>query len=256
MFNLDFLAAIRAAEVDELATYMLPGSRVLEFGAGTGEQAKMLSDRGFDVVAIDLVGSSYAGNRMFPVTDYDGVHIPLPDQSVDVIFSSNVLEHVEDLGTTMREFRRILKQSGVGVHAMPTPAWRLWTFVAGVPTALEAAALIPANLVKPPSGSTRTRALGRNLKTLAGSLLPVGHGTSPEGISELWTFSRRAWRNLFANNGFEVVEDRPVGVFYTGHMLMGRHLSFDARRKLSRYLGSAARIYVVRAAGREEPSSP
>lgn len=248
MFNLDFLSRIRAAELDRLAEFIPPGSRVLEFGAGTGEQAKQLSERGFDVVAIDVPGSEYARHRVFPVSNYDGRHIPLPDHSVDVIFSSNVLEHVEEIDTALAEFRRVLKPGGIEVHAMPTPAWRFWTFVAGIPTAVEAAVLTVPNLVSPPSGMSRKDALVRNLETIAVGLLPVGHGTSSEGISELWTFSARAWRKIFERNGHEIIEERPLGLFYTGHMALGRRLALDARIKLSRYLGSATRIYVVKPA--------
>ena len=246
MYNLNFLNSIRAVEIDELAKLIPAGSRVLEFGAGTGEQAKMLADRGFDVVAIDVPASSYARHRVFPVIDYDGRHIPLNDRSVDVVFSSNVLEHVEDLPTAFAEFRRVLKPGGIGVHAMPTPSWRFWTFVAGVPTAVEAAAMAVSDAIRPPQGLTRGQAVVRDAKTVVAALLPIGHGTSPEGISELWTFSPRAWRRVFAKHGFKVVAERPVGLFYTGHMALGRRLSFEARKKLSRHIGSAAQIYVIK----------
>ena len=227
MFNVEFLNRLRSVEVEELASSVPSGARVLEFGAGTGEQARQLAGMGFDVVAIDLASSEYAGHRTFPVIDYDGRHIPLADGSVDAIFSSNVLEHVEDLPTILAEFRRVLKPGGLGVHAMPTPAWRFWTFVAGPPTSLVALSKL-------------------KLKAALAALLPLGHGTSKEGISELWTFSPRRWRRTFRKNGMEVVEDRPIGIFYTGHFLLGDHLSFERRRSLSRTLGSAAHIYVVR----------
>ena len=246
MFNVGLLNEIRAAELEKLVSFLPPGARLLEFGAGTGEQAKLLSERGFDVIAIDLAGGSYSNERVFPVTDYDGRQIPLPDKSVDVVFSSNVLEHVEDLGSTFAEFRRVLKDGGIGVHAIPTPAWRFWTFVAGVPSAIQAAAVTVPNLISPPAGLTRRGAAVRNLKTIAGGLLPIGHGTSREGISELWTFSSRAWSKTFLRYGWEVVEERPTGLFHTGHLLAGNQFSFAARRKLAGWLGSAAQIYIVR----------
>src|SRR5215212_7221523 len=111
-------------EAEQLLPLLPPHARVLDFGAGTGQQAQLLSDHGFDVVAIDLPSSTYADHRLFPVIDYDGQHIPLADGSIDVIFSSNVLEHVEDISVIMREFRRVLRPSGLGIHIMPTPSWR------------------------------------------------------------------------------------------------------------------------------------
>ena len=213
--------------------------------------ARFLADRGFDVAAIDLADSAYAQHLVFPVQHYDGEHIPLADQSVDVVFSSNVLEHVENIPAIMSEFRRILRPGGFGVHVMPTPAWRFWTFVSGVANSAVAVTCIPRDLVKPPAGQDRWRAFKQNLRTIAGGLLPIGHGTSPEGFSELYTFSRRAWVNRFEKCGFEIVEDRPINLLYTGHMLFGDRIGFARREALSRSLGSASRIYIVkpRAAG-------
>ena len=227
MFNVEFLNRLRSAEIEELAALIPSGARVLDFGAGTGLQARQLADLGFDVVAIDLASSEYARHRIFPVTDYDGRHIPLPDRSVDAILSSNVLEHVEDLPAILGEFRRVLRPGGLGVHAMPTPAWRFWTFVAGPPTSLVALSKL-------------------KFKAALAALLPLGHGISKEGISELWTFSPRRWHRIFRENGMEVVEDRPIGIFYTGHFLLGENMSFEQRRRISRTLGSGAHIYVVR----------
>lgn len=246
MFNVPYLNELRLVEMERLASYIPAGAKVLEFGAGTGQQARFLTDRGFDVAAVDLANSTYSEHLVFPVRRYDGEHIPLEDHSIDVIFSSNVLEHVENVPAIMSEFRRILRPSGFGIHVMPTPAWRFWTFASGVANSAVAATHIPKELIKPAAGQSRWRALKQNVRTIAAGLLPLGHGASPEGISELYTFSRRAWLNTFDKYGFDVVKDRPIGLFYTGHMLFGGRLSFSRREKLSRSLGSATRIYIVK----------
>ena len=97
VLSLDHLDAIRLAEIDKIVPFLPPGARVLDLGAGTGKQALELQRRGFDVTAIEIADSNYATQRVFPITDYDGRTIPLADASVDVVFSSNVLEHVADL---------------------------------------------------------------------------------------------------------------------------------------------------------------
>lgn len=246
MFDLQYLNELRAFEMERLLPYIPAGARVLEFGAGTGQQARFLAERGYDVVAVDLPQSNYAEHLVFPVTQYDGEHIPLEDSSVDVIFSSNVMEHVENVPAIMAEFHRILRPGGFGVHVMPTPAWRFWTFMSGFANAFVGAVRLPGDLMNPPSNSSRRAALLKGLRTIAASIIPIGHGTSFEGFSELYTFSRHAWLKLFESNGFDVVRDEPIGLFYTGHMLFGGSLHYARRESLSRSLGSATRIYVVK----------
>ena len=127
MLSLDHLDAIRGAEIDKIASFFPAGARVLEIGAGTGKQALELQRRGFEVTAIEIAASNYAAHRVFPIKDYDGRTIPLPDASVDVVFSSNVLEHVADLSRMHAEIRRVLATGGTCIHVLPTHTWRFWT---------------------------------------------------------------------------------------------------------------------------------
>jgi SAM-dependent methyltransferase len=233
-------------EMEQLLPLLPVNARILEFGAGTGQQARFLSDRGFDVTAIDLASSNYAAARVFPVQEYDGHHIPLKDNSIDIVFSSNVLEHVANHGEIFAEFRRVLKPGGFALHVLPTPAWRFWTFVTGAVASLGAAAVLPVHLAGAAGNQRRVALLGRGLRRIVSGFIPRGHGTSAEGFSELWTFSRFAWLRKFRRHGFELIEDLPMGLFYTGVMLRGPALSFPTRRALSRTLGSASHLYKLK----------
>jgi SAM-dependent methyltransferase len=246
MFSLEFLDDLRVAELELVINDFKRGSKIIEFGAGTGTQALSLSKRGFDVRAIDLPQSDFSEARVFPIIDYNGRQLPLSDGSFDVVYSSNVLEHVVDISCTFDEFRRVLKPTGHGIHLMPSVAWRAWTFASGIPTGFVAAASMVRLLWRPVDGEMRGKSLTRLAKTFAAALLPLGHGTSPEGISELWTFSARSWRKRFERGGFEVIACRPSGLFHTGHMLLGPRLSIHARKSLSKWIGSAATVYITR----------
>ena len=46
---------------------------------------QLFAEKGFDVVAIDIATSDYVSTRVFPIIEYDGKSIPLPDSSVDVL---------------------------------------------------------------------------------------------------------------------------------------------------------------------------
>ena len=96
MYTVEHLANIRLYELDRVASYLRKGAKVLEIGAGAGWQAKKLSERGLRVTAIDVASSYYKPDQVWPVIEYDGAHIPFPDNYFDIVFSSNVLEHIPD----------------------------------------------------------------------------------------------------------------------------------------------------------------
>src|SRR5713226_2516146 len=96
------LETLRAVELTGLYRCFRPGARILELGGANGLQAALLAGRGFQVDSIDVAGRP-RGQEHFPVRDYDGRHIPFDDGTFDHVFSSNVLEHIRDLDTTLEE---------------------------------------------------------------------------------------------------------------------------------------------------------
>lgn len=252
MFSIPFLHKVRRDEIEFVSQFMRPGARVLEIGAGTGEQANELRRRGFDVVAIDVPSSNYAADRSADVIDYDGRQIPLPDASVDIVFSSNTLEHVPDLAQMHREIARVLRPGGYCIHAMPTHTWRLWTTLLGYPEAVVALIVTIPTLMPRALSSVEAKRLlcawydaARYTKS---RLWHRRHGERGVALTELWLFHPNWWRQNFRSNGFEIITDRPMGLFYSGNMLAGQRLSLNARRTLANYFGSACHLYQVRPA--------
>ncbi|MCP5151345.1 MAG: class I SAM-dependent methyltransferase [Ectothiorhodospiraceae bacterium] len=247
-----FLNELRAAELDALERYLARDKAILELGGGTGEQARLLTDRGYRVESIDLPQSIYAGDRVFPVVDYDGRTIPFADARFDIVFSSNVLEHVLDLEGMYRELDRVLGPDGIHVHAMPTGRWRFWTTLSNYADMVERIArqvpgLIPRGVRR--ADLSRCYWAARSIATvLLTHAWPPRHGERGTMLGELWTFSPWWWRRHFRQHGFEILSDAPVGLFYTGHMVLGRRWPVPLRRRLARWLGSACHVYVLRRA--------
>jgi SAM-dependent methyltransferase len=236
MLAVDYIDTIRTIELDAILPYLRPGARLLEIGAGTGRQALEFSRRGFDVAAIELASSDYAAHRVYPIADYDGRTIPFGDASFDLVYSSNVLEHVPDLPNMHSEIRRVLRPGGECVHVLPTHAWRFWTSAAAVPAVLRA--LLPRR---------GGRGFYASLRRSASAALRR-HGERGNVLTELWYFHPRWWRRHFADNGFELVEDRPIGLFYTAEELLGPGVRIERRRALSRVLGSATHLFRLKPA--------
>jgi 2-polyprenyl-3-methyl-5-hydroxy-6-metoxy-1,4-benzoquinol methylase len=257
MFDFEFQDKIRAQEVAAtVAHFGQPPARVLEIGAGAGVQAKYLAELDFDVTAIDLVASQYESLRVFPVLDYDGLHMPFADQSFDLIYSSHVVMHIVDTGAFHREVQRVLKPGGRVLHAVPTAAWRFWTFAlhypANVlnrcrrwvdgPVATAAVALAhtrPGSVVGGVASAASCWA--RMLK------LPRRIGEHGNVLTEHWRFSDAGWRRAFRQHGWEAIAGEPNRIFYTGHMALSSRIPLRVRRLLSHILGSAGRLYVLRA---------
>ena len=112
-----------------------PGMTVLDLGCGEGRHAFEAYRRGGRVVAVDWgqpevettkrwlgaiaeAGEAPEGAR-YEVVRGDLLHLPFPDASVDRVMASEVLEHIPDDATAMREIFRVLKPGGRAVVTVP-----------------------------------------------------------------------------------------------------------------------------------------
>jgi SAM-dependent methyltransferase len=222
--TLQHLQAIRTYELEQtLANFPSPG-RVLEVGSGAGWQAEQLTARGYQVTALDVPASNYSQVCIYPPVHYDGYHVPLADRSFDLVFSSNVLEHVADVAALFSELRRVLKPGGLAIHVLPTPSWRFWTMCSHYPAVAR-------------------QYRGRNLVR---SLWQPRHGERGNLISEMYYFSRLYWQGQFEQLGWEVLKYAPNHLFYTGYSLLDVRLSIPQRAQVAKVLGSACGIFVLR----------
>ena len=247
--SVDWVREVRDLELAEIREFLPPAGRVLDFGAGTGQQALRLQELGFDVDAVDLESSPHLQKRVFPVRNYDGHTLPFPDAHFDVVMSSNVLEHVYDLDRVLLEHARVLKPHGLMLHVLPSASWRLWTTLAEFPAT-------PRNLLRGlrsgPSGRHSDAGMSRcrwTLLQLAWPIRPLTfrpHGARGSALTELWSFSRSSWVRRFTSQHFEVLQVKPLKLWYTGEILLGQRLSLARRARMSAWLGSATILYVIR----------
>jgi SAM-dependent methyltransferase len=94
-----------------------PGERVLDLGCGAGRFVAALQDAGADAVGVELAEGAVErarlnvpGAELHALTG-DGA-IPLEDASVDLVWCSEVLEHVPDTAGLLSEARRVLRTGG------------------------------------------------------------------------------------------------------------------------------------------------
>ncbi len=123
-----------------------PGTRVLDAGCGTGRHlAEAFRRQGVHVVGIDRnLQDAVKARNMLRLMEREGeggkgdwgvfvgdvTELPFPDESFDVVFCSEVLEHVHDDGRAISEIVRVLKSGQSLVVSVPrffpeTVCWML-----------------------------------------------------------------------------------------------------------------------------------
>jgi SAM-dependent methyltransferase len=258
---------LRLAEVDDAIKLLHRHGRssgdLLEIGAGTGWQARALSGAGFNVEAIDLPQESgisgHARNRHWPIRDYDGVHIPFPDNSFDIIYSSNVLEHVTELDALTEEMKRVLRQGGIALHLLPNPQWRMLSLLTYYPgQAVDVVRYIGRRLARQSPSLEPAGEPGRNpglavplWKKAEKRLLPPAHGAVGSAIGEIRRYSRGSWDHYFGQHGWDTIHYSNNGLIASGDYLLGSALGMNARRRLGQAIGGIAHVYLMRAADSE-----
>lgn len=122
---------------------LLPSGKVIDVGCGTGSLVLKLAQEGYQVIGIDVSDKCIALTRsrvntdglshLVTVSKGSASQSNLPDQSVDAVIAGEVLEHLDDDGSAVREFFRVLKPGGICIITVPAnPAlWNLWDDMAG-----------------------------------------------------------------------------------------------------------------------------
>jgi len=95
--------------------------KALDVGCRDGYFTKLLEVRGYNVISVDI-------EKKFEKCIVDDVNKPLPyrDNAFNLIWCSEVIEHLEEPLKVIKEFRRILVPGGLAV--LTTPNSQFWLF--------------------------------------------------------------------------------------------------------------------------------
>ena len=113
----------KLAERQAFRDRLAPGARLLEIGAGTGQDSAYFQQEGFAVVAADLspVMVELCRAKGIEAHVMDFLHLDFPAGSFDAVFAMNCLLHVPnaDLPGVLAAIRAVLRPGGllfVGVY--------------------------------------------------------------------------------------------------------------------------------------------
>lgn len=219
-------------------------SKILELGGGDGFLAKVISEKGYNIISLDI---NPRHPLEFPVKKIDGKNIPFTSDTFDLIFTSQVIAHVEDLNAFFNEIKRVLKKNGVIIHIVPSSYWvvitNFWHYV-----------LLPKKMInifrrldeqsKNHHTKVEIQKKSRNFK-IVNNLFLHPLGTSPSFLHEIFYFSKRQWLKLFEKNGFSIIRIEKTHLLYSGHGIF--RMKFIKIRKLaSRLFFSSCYIFVMK----------
>jgi len=99
-----------------------PGGKTLDFGCSWGYGTWQLRAAGYDVTGFEISRkrAGYGRNRLgLDIIDDPAKLAAQPDNSLDIIFTSHVLEHLPDLKDPFALFHRLLKKDGLLIAFVP-----------------------------------------------------------------------------------------------------------------------------------------
>lgn len=148
----------------------------LELGTGDGFQSAILARYSRKLVSTDI------SQEKLPRDAYRNITYKLCDaedlsqfknKTFNMIYSSNLLEHVGNKKKCITEMKRVLKEDGIMVHVMPNRIWKI------------------ANMLF-------------HVITHPFSPRPQIHGSYKNHIEEFLALGKSIWITLFKNNGLYV----------------------------------------------------
>lgn len=110
--------------VELVIRYSPPNSKLLELGCGNGIASRLINQAGFDIVGTDishlfLEEARNWENSKLRYQVCDVLELPYEDDSFDVICSNELIEHLPDAETALKEMIRVVRKDGKVVLSGP-----------------------------------------------------------------------------------------------------------------------------------------
>lgn len=256
MTQINWTHYLRRFEIDFIITFIRnidsenKESKILEIGCGDGYGASILRKDNLNVKATDPTPRHPLQTEVICM---EVENLKFKDDYFDVIYSTHVLEHVDDITIALGEMNRVLKNEGIMIHSVPTVFCALFTLFVNSLAYFR-------NLFMTFIGKNSIVINRKNIKKIEKILLylgriiykfhpirilfPVGHGQSNSVFSSLMMWKRKSWISKFEKCGMTVKFISRVPIAYSMHKVFPfRFIGF--RKVIGRYFGSVD-IYIIK----------
>ena len=218
-------------------------STALELGAGNGFQATLLSKYVSRLISTefnpDILKNKNTESIEYRICNAEEAVNAFDRKGFDLIFSSNLLEHLANPRKALSGIRELLKDDGITIHIMPNPFWKLCHMLFYIPNrCLIVLERILNNKPIRTNSMPKTRTVK---KSLMHSLLTIKpHGVSDGNIKEFFAFTKSRWIREFEKANLELVS------IIKGPVHSGYGFGLDFLRSIMENIGfSSEYIYIA-----------
>ena len=201
----------------------------LELGCGNAFQSALLASVSKKIFATDLFKKNGATHSLginkaqasiakldvknIELVSCSGVSLPFADNYFDFVFSSSVLEHIEDRRSALLEMKRVLKPNGYLILIVPTHVASIYAFPHVFLYLLTRGIKLMFSLDKKQNktvnmnrdDNTNDTFFNRFRKNHPSFPLPEPHGSYKNIFKELIEQIPSHWNRLIEDGGFKVV---------------------------------------------------
>ena len=119
---------LRSESVTRWSRSLPSGSTILDVGSASGGNTILLSELGFDLTSLEMsdLGVELQLKRGISVIRGDATNLPFQSESFDAVLCLDVLEHIEDDVSALKEMYRVTKQGGKFLFSVPEDP-KLWS---------------------------------------------------------------------------------------------------------------------------------
>lgn len=220
-----WLHQLRSIEVRKLFSdfNIYRNFKVLEVGCGDGFQSAILTKWYKTVISTDVTRQRkpYLLVKNFLICSAE--YLPFLSSSFDIVFASQMLEHVKNRKLALSEICRVLRKKGYFLTTVPSIHWRIITWVMSYPAKLlcfcqRYIRLKRCNNNKMDNCEKETSVQDRSiLRKIKRFLHPDVHGEYDSVLEEIRAYKRSSWIKLIENCTNLKITSSIKFLAYSGH---------------------------------------